>query len=708
MTKTIGSRFVVMLWVVAMVFSAMPVTALRANAAVATDGALSYLIGNGTAIITKCDSNASGNMEIPATLGGCPVSAVAGNAFKGCDKLTNITLPDSIVNIEAGAFKNCSNLSAISLPASITAIKSDTFYGCTNLTSITIPNGVTSIGERAFLDCKKMESITIPPSVSFFGYYAFCYCTALENVYISDVAKWCEIRTDKHYNAYSSPLNYAENLYLNGRLVTDLVIPYGTTRIDERAFMNCKKLTHVVIPESVTSIGSDAFVDCTSLTSVSIPNSVTKIGNGAFRGCSNLTSVSIPDSITTMGSYAFKGCTSLTSIIIPGSAFAIGTYAGCSGLSTVIIGDGATQIPSEAFIDCYSLTNITIPDSVTQVYSNSFNNCYSLSNVYFGGSQKRWDAIEIGSGNEALTSATVHCAISCNDGHQWNNSKVTKAATCKEEGIRTYACSNCGDTKTESIPKLTTHTWDSGKVTKEATCEEEGVKTYTCTACGATKNEDISAKGHTEVVDAAVVATCTENGLSEGKHCSVCSKVLTAQTKIPAKGHTDANTDFLCDTCGSEICTNHTEETNPGMAATCLEDGLTEGKKCTSCGIVLVAQEVIPATGHSYGEWTQSKAPTTGEPGLEERVCANCGDTEQRETAKLEPEPTDPKPNEPTPTEPSTTAPTTRPGTEPSATSPTGSQTPDDNGNPTVVIIVIVAVVAAGGAAALIVLKKKK
>ncbi|MBQ9112394.1 MAG: hypothetical protein IJY08_02325, partial [Clostridia bacterium] len=80
---------------------------------------------------------------------------------------------------------------------------------------------------------------------------------------------------------------------------------------------------------------------------------------------------------------------------------------------------------------------------------------------------------------------------------------------------------------------------------------------------------------HTEVADAAVEATCTETGLTEGKHCSVCETVITAQEIIPAKGHT-------------EIAVN-------GKEATCTEGGLTEGKECSVCGEILVAQEAIPA-----------------------------------------------------------------------------------------------------------------
>ncbi len=111
--------------------------------------------------------------------------------------------------------------------------------------------------------------------------------------------------------------------------------------------------------------------------------------------------------------------------------------------------------------------------------------------------------------------------------------KVTKEATCAEEGEKTFTCDNCGDSYTESIAKLD-HKY-SEKVTKEATCAEEGEKTFTCDNCGDSYTEAIAKLDHTIVIDEAVEATEESTGLTEGKHCSVCGEVLVAQTEIPKK-----------------------------------------------------------------------------------------------------------------------------------------------------------------------------
>ena len=156
------------------------------------------------------------------------------------------------------------NITSVNMSDGVTSIGNYAFIDCSSLQSITVPDSVTSIGYHAFYDCSSLTTITVPDSVKSIGYWAFYGCPSLQDVYITDLSAWCNIDFE---NSYSNPLYFADNLYINGVLATDIVIPSGVTSIGDYAFSNYSSLTSITISDGVTSIGKSAFSDCSNLTS---------------------------------------------------------------------------------------------------------------------------------------------------------------------------------------------------------------------------------------------------------------------------------------------------------------------------------------------------------------------------------------------------------------------------------------------------------
>ena len=308
-----------------------------------------YEVGSdGTVTITDCDESAQGTITIPSQIDGKPVTSIGYMAFRFCDSLTSITIPNSVTSTFRG-FDGCEKLTQINVDTANTVYSSVNGVlfskDKTELikypegkadTSYAIPNGVTSIGYGAFYDCYSLTSITIPDSVTSIGTMAFEDCSSL----------------------------------------TSITIPDSVTSIDRHAFFVCRKLNQINVDTANTAYSSVngvlfnkgkteliRYPEGKADTSYAIPNGVTSIGNSAFYGCSNLTSITIPD--------------------------------------------GVTIIDINAFQYCRSLTSITIPDSVTYISAEAFDGCDSLKAAYYLGFSEQWAEVSIEWGNYRLTNHIV-------------------------------------------------------------------------------------------------------------------------------------------------------------------------------------------------------------------------------------------------------------------------------------------------------------
>ncbi|MBQ8835344.1 MAG: protein kinase [Oscillospiraceae bacterium] len=196
------------------------------------------------------------------------------------------------------------------------------------------------------------------------------------------------------------------------------------------------------------------------------------------------------------------------------------------------------------------------------------------------------------------------------------------------------------------------HSYGEWEVTKAPTCTETGLREQKC-FCGAGNSETLAALGHITAKDAAVAATCTENGLTEGSHCSVCGTVLEAQETLAPLGHNikvlpaveptcteEGMTEAVgCETCGyteapreTIAALGHTEVEVPGYPATCRAEGLTDGTKCSVCGKIIEMQISINKLAHTVVTDPAVEGSCTTDGLSEGSHCSVCGTVIQAQT----------------------------------------------------------------------------
>ncbi len=216
------------------------------------------------------------------------------------------------------------------------------------------------------------------------------------------------------------------------------------------------------------------------------------------------------------------------------------------------------------------------------------------ANVYSTGNGK----IKAQPGTATVTYQLSAQDIDSNKNDTYASIPITSAKLKNADGSMVETAGSSGEYDyIDGVWKKTCYTHvHSGSVTTPAGCETEGLRTFTC-ECGDTYTETIAATGHTAGAD----ATCD-----------------TAQT---------------CTVCGKELASalGHSEVVDEAVAPTCTQAGLSEGKHCSVCGEVIIAQQVIDAHGHSYGEWRLADVAREDSNGWFEKTCSSCGDVQKDE-----------------------------------------------------------------------------
>ena len=375
------------------------------------------------------DQDVAGTVTIPSNANGYTVTAIAANAFNGCDRITKVIVPNSIKTIGGKAFNGCKSLSAITIGNAVTAIGDRAFQDCSSLTSITLPNSIITIGEGTFYRCSSLTSIVIPDAATSIGASAFDGCKAMTAATIGSSVKSIGNRAFFDCNALkevrskiATPFDINDNVFQyedNGikHISATLYVPNGTkasyqarkgwntfTNIVEMAADNISfadisvksicvrnwdtnrdgelSITEAAAVKDLGTVFQNnssikSFNELQYFTSLSI------IRDYAFSGCSSLTSVVIPNAVTSIGEWAFSECSALTTITIPESVITINMVAfyNCKALTSITIPNSVQTIGNAAFYYCSALTSITFSNSVKSIGDGAFEGCSSLTTI---------------------------------------------------------------------------------------------------------------------------------------------------------------------------------------------------------------------------------------------------------------------------------------------------------------------------------------
>ena len=556
------------------------------------------------------------------------------------DYVLGVVVEEGVQHVGNYAFAKYPRLCAVSVASG--SVGKLAFYNCDALLAVDLLEGVENVGQQAFNHCDILAAVSVPIGMKRFGGQAFEYCDALQAVLITDLAAWCDI---EFAAINANPLSQFADLYLNEEKITDLVIPAGVTQIKPFAFTE-GNFTSVTLPDGVKSIGESAFFRA-KMAEVDLPLGLETIGKSAFSMCQSLSKIIVPEGVKTIGWEAF-GNTGLKEIHLPSTLESIEDYTfyGVSGADLYITDLAAwcnvslvnrMSHPNRGGGDLYlngvKVTDLVIPSGVEEIkpftfYNGTYTSVTIPSGVKTIGNSAFYESnvakLTLPEGLLVLDSAAFARCQSLD--------AVTLPETLTTIGSNAFEYTRI---KTLRIPAsvteigqwafaqnyyLTTIHFDGNAPSFGNNCFTGSTITAYYPAGNPTWTPDVLQNyggnitwvalcmDHTAVPIPGKEPDCTQTGLTEGSKCSKCGEILVAQETIPANGHTEVN--------------------DIAVAPDCINPGLSAGSHCSVCGEILSGQQQLDPLGHSFTQYISNNDATAEADGTKTAVCDrdDCGE----------------------------------------------------------------------------------
>ena len=685
--KRILSAFIVL----SMLLSVIPITT---NMVYASEyNGFTYTIDNNQVKITKGATNTT-DIIIPSEIEGYPVTEIGKGAFNNYTNITSVKIPNTVNTIGYGAFYGCIGLTDITIPESVTTIDHMAFQHCSNLENVTMLNGVKFIGQQVFLYCQKLKTLTLPVSIKTIQKESFYDCKNLKSVYYSgsptDFSK-IEIGANNNYltNAnitynYIYPVVFeisdasgapGENVIIDVNIPSnsqvcsgrfDLV--YDNTKIDIISASAGTLISNPTINQNyaankirIVFVGITPLTDAGSILSVEfkIKDSATGQADLALENlkvsdvtASLLNSIATNNSITinehthawgawnitkkptqTETGTAERICgndsshkeTATLPKLTDSSVWTIGTY----------VAPTCESAGSQEYTSTYGTVTETIPAT---------GHAWGAWNITKKPTQTETGTAERICGNDSSHKETDTLPV-LTDTTVWTKGTYS-APTCEGAGSQEYT--SAYGTVTETIP-ATGHAWGAWSITTKPTQTETGTAERICNNDSSHKDTatlPVLTDASVWTIGTYIAPTCEGTGSQE--YTSIYGKVVET---IPATEHawgawnitvnpTKTETGTAERICGNDSSHKETATLPKLTDSSVWTIGTYVAPTCEGTGsqeyissVYGTVTEIIPATGHAWGEWTITKEPTQTETGTAERICSN--DSSHKDTATL-------------------------------------------------------------------------